>query len=283
MGRWRTGILVALCMTLTTPLWAQPASAQNQGQRQAPLPPLPWDADAATLQAALPDLKSGGITGLASHVTAFEAALTNGKQFFPDGVTIDSRRYIPVDGRREGLLVALKATLTQSGGAVTAVGNPYPSISKLLGTYYDEIGKLEDGIRVLDEGLALSPDPEARAGALTVSLIGEKGFALAALKRYPESLAVYEQGIALNDVPPLERAILYRGKGLIMTETNRLDEAEAAYQESLKLDPGNPRAQNELIYIARLRAGRPATPVEMILPPGAQKPIPQPPQEPSPN
>jgi len=281
MGRWRIVILLAFALAVAAPAWAQ----TSQPPAQAPLPSLPWDKDRALLQSVTPELRGGGIKALAPHVAEFEAALVNGKQYFPDGMLVDGRRYIPVDGRQEALMVVIKAALgvnRDSGTAtqVTAVNNPYPAIGKLLATYYDEIGRMEDGIRVLDEGLALSPEPDAKAGQMVISLLGEKGFALAALKRYPDALAVYEQGIALKDTPPLERAILYRGKGLIMTETNRLDDAEAAYRESLKLDPGNPRAENELRYIAGLRAGRPKTAVEMILPRGEQKPIPQTPQEP---
>lgn len=51
------------------------------------------------------------------------------------------------------------------------------------------------------------------------------------------------------------RAHLQRGRGFALTELGRLDEAEAAYNEALKIDPNDDRAKHELEYIAHLKAG----------------------------
>ncbi len=80
MGRWRIGILSVLAMALAAPA-AQAAE-------------LPWVKDVAMFRAALPELNRGGVKALGPHVAQFEAALENGRQFFPDGVVVDDKRYV---------------------------------------------------------------------------------------------------------------------------------------------------------------------------------------------
>lgn len=58
---------------------------------------------------------------------------------------------------------------------------------------------------------------------------------------------------------PSQRAVepmALRGMGFMLIELNRLDEAEQALRDSLKLDPGNDVALNELAYIRELRAAK---------------------------
>jgi tetratricopeptide (TPR) repeat protein len=242
-------------------------------QEPAPPPNLPWGKDVAMYLAAQSDLNAGGIKALAPHVADFEAALVNGRQFFPDGVTVDGHRYVMADGPTENLLVTLSAAAKKTDGVtmVTAVPNPYPLIAMELGSYFDEIGKPEDAVRVLDEGLALTPSPEGAVGAHAGEMMGEKGAALDALKRYVEGLAVFEQALASHVLTARDRARLDRGRGFALTELDRLDDAEAAYRDSLQQEPGNARALAELGYIARLRAGGAKAPPKMFASP-SQKP-----------
>jgi tetratricopeptide (TPR) repeat protein len=277
MGRWRIGILVALCMTLASPLWAQPV----QPPARTPSPPLPWDKDVTLLQSVETELRSGGIKALASHMAEFEAALANGKQFFPDGALVDGKRYVLADGTAETLMMLLAYTAPpKKDPAVKTVAidpNPYPSIGIELASYYDEVGQPEEAIRVLDESMALSPAPDFKAGAHVAGMIGEKGVALGMLKRFPEALATYDQGLTLKGLIMSDRTRLLRGRGFMLVEMGRLDEGEAAYREALKLDPADARALNELRYIARLRAGGPKTPAQVLTSPGpsALQPAPQ--------
>ena len=90
-------------------------------------------------------------------------------------------------------------------------------------------------------------------------LLSEKGSAYVVLKQWPQSLAVYEEGLNLPGLKDRDRARLLRGKGFALTELGRLDDAEAAYQASLTSEPGNERALKELDYIRRVRAGGPRT------------------------
>lgn len=234
------------------------------------LPELPWGPDVATYLAAQPDLRAGSIKALAPHVAEFEAALAHGRQFFPDGATLDHHKYVMADGPTENLLVTLAAAAKTPDGAatmVTVVPNIYPLISLELGSYYNQTGRPQDAVRVLDEGLALTPSPEGAVGAHAGAMMSEKGAALGALKHYPEALDVFDQALASHVLTARDRARLDRGKGFVFTEMNRLDEAEAAFRDSLQQEPGNPRALSELGYIARLRAGGPKAPPELFAPP----------------
>jgi tetratricopeptide (TPR) repeat protein len=212
---------------------------------------------------------------MASHASDFEAALVNGNPFFPDGATVDGHKYVMADGPTENLLVTLSAAARKTDGAamVTAVPNVYPLIALELGSYYNEIGKPEDTIRVLNEGMSLTPSPESAVGAHAGEMMSEKGAALDSLKRYSEGLDVFDQALASHVLTPRDKARLDRGRGFALTELGRLDDAQAAYRDSLQIEPGNARAQAELGYIARLRAGGPKAPGLMYTAPSApQKP-----------
>ena len=175
------------------------------------------------------------------------------------------------DGPAEVLLAAVVASESGKGanlsGNATVLQNPYQTISFYLGFYYDDVGKPSDALRVLDLGLKLSPWPEMMIGTHVPNLLNERGVALNALKRYPEAIEDYDQALALKDSPATERARYFRGRGLALTEMGRLDDAEAAYREAITLVPDDARSQNELKYIAGLRAGLPPAPVEIYTPP----------------
>jgi tetratricopeptide (TPR) repeat protein len=138
-----------------------------------------------------------------------------------------------------------------------AIANPYPSASFYLGSYYNEIGKHADALRVLDIGLALpGPVPGMPAAADHLPfLINERGAALIATKQWPEALANFDKGLAIAPLADRPRALLLRGRGFALTELGRLDEAEKSYRDSLASEPNNARALGELNYIARIRAG----------------------------
>ena len=50
---------------------------------------------------------------------------------------------------------------------------------------------------------------------------------------------------------------MWRGLGFTMVELGKLDEAELAYRQALKISARDTLSQSELAYIARLRAGGP--------------------------
>jgi Flp pilus assembly protein TadD len=87
----------------------------------------------------------------------------------------------------------------------------------------------------------------------------ERGYALNALGRPTEAVAEYEIAVALaREVASSAgtEAMALRGLGFTLIELNELDRAEAALRDSLKLDPQNEVAKNELLYLRRLQQRR---------------------------
>lgn len=248
MGRWRIGLLLAL--VLATPAWALTL---------ADVPPLPWKDDFILEAKVSAPVRRDGIRAMAPYVQDVEAALTRAAAFFPDGALAEGKRYMLVDGEGEIEIAQARARILATGDGTTGpavpLANPYALLGTELAVYYDEIGKLEDGLRVLNQTLALSPDPAALKGSMVAGLLIEKSFALTHLERYDEAMAVCEMALAIPTLSLKDRSRLYRGKGFIYTETDRLDEALAAYRESLNAEPDNPRALNEIKYIEGLKAG----------------------------
>ena len=129
------------------------------------------------------------------------------------------------------------------------VPDVYMDAALLLGIYYNEVGQSERALDVLGPAQAMAPD--------YATLLAETGAALAKLGRGPEALPLYDKALSSGDlgISDLDKARLLRAKGFVLTDMNRLDEAERAYQDSLKLEPDHANAKSELAYIAHLRAG----------------------------
>jgi tetratricopeptide (TPR) repeat protein len=158
-------------------------------------------------------------------------------------------------------LIAAAAASKQGGGAQIVQGsNTYPTAALLLASYADEMHAYDEGARWANKGLAMQP--------YNWMLSLEAASCTMALHHPAESYQVLKDaldngGFTLSDEA---KARLLRNEGSALIELNRLDEAEAAEHESIRLMPNNPQAQNELQYIARLRAGGPATDVTIGIP-----------------
>lgn len=253
---------------VTAALWAAIAAP---GLAAAQPSAHPWEAAAGLLNATQTDVKASGIQGIRAHLADLEAALAAGEKLPPDGVIEGQIRYVLADGPAP-TLAALTAAANAKIPGVTetrAVRSPYPAIAFFIGTYYDEIGRFDDALKTLDAGLALDAWKGEVFGDFRAILVSERGAALTGLKRWPDSLANYEDGLKIPDLPNPYKARMDRGRGFALVELGRLDEGQAAYEESLKFEPGNPVATRELQYIARVRAGAPRTAVQLGLP---QKP-----------
>jgi len=129
-------------------------------------------------------------------------------------------------------------------------GNPFAAAGFYLASYYNEIGQPDQALAVLDLGLI--------AGPKSPILIAERNAALVSLHRWDDALSGAMRGLAIANLSPKDHALMLRNRGYALTELRRLDEAQQAYEQSLKLDPDNALARNELKYIASLKAG--ATP-----------------------
>jgi tetratricopeptide (TPR) repeat protein len=232
-------------------------------------PERPWEDAQAVVTATEADAMKSGIRGIQPHAADLEAALASADKGYRALTPPTGSIYKFADSPAEALEVLGAAATDKrpevAGRKVEAIKNPYVLASFYLGTYYDEIGKPLDALRVLDAGLALPQvDPALAGGSHRPALFAERGSALVALKRLPEALAAYDMGLKLPGLPPPYRGKLLRGRGFVLTELGRLDDAEQAYRDSLVADPNNQRAIAEMAYIAKIKAGGSHAPGGMV-------------------
>lgn len=251
---------------VTAALWAAIALAPGPAAAQGVT--HPWEGAQALVKTVEADIKAGGLKSVGAHTADLEAALAEGQKLPPEGVVDGDTRYVLTDGQAQTVRALIGAALIKDGAVrdTRAIATPYPAVGFYLGSYYNEVGRFDEALKTLDVGLAL--DGETPPGRLRAVLISERGAALAGLKRWADILANGEDGLKLPDLPDRYQARLHRGRGFALVELGRLDEAQAAYELSLKLEPSNPVAARELQYISRLRAGGAPTAVQLTLPGG---------------
>jgi len=98
----------------------------------------------------------------------------------------------------------------------------------------------------LDKGLRLEPDQP--------TLLYEKANLYYRLKRHEQAVKLYTQlAHTKNCLPDPQRARAFRGLGETLTAIGKYDDAEMALYQSLKFDPDNKKAINELDYIDQIR------------------------------
>lgn len=216
----------------------------------------PWSDDETLIKQVMQDIQANGVTTVDRHRGDMEKALANAKH---STELAAAAGYVLTDGHPDTLMALL--TAAKDGKTVTAAANPYPLIALALGSYYNEIGRTDDALRVLDIGVALDPLAETTQG-----LYIERGNALVVAKRFDAALANGDEALKLTDLDPRVKAHVQRERGYALTELGRLDDAEAAYNKSLKDDPGNATAQRELAYIAQLKTGAKPAPSGGLVP-----------------
>jgi tetratricopeptide (TPR) repeat protein len=211
------------------------------------------------------EISAGGVQAVQPHVADLEKALVIGEGGRPWAVA--DTRYVLADGSSGPFVARLWAMRDPSGRQrrVEAYPNPYPGLALALGAYYNEAGRPDDALRVLAVGQR-EDTVLGIPGQHLPALINEHAVANGALRRWADALADDDRGLALPNLSAPDRALLLRGRGLALTELGRMDEAAKSYQDSLGLEPGNPRAQSELAYIARLRAGARPNPTVLTMP-----------------
>ncbi len=98
---------------------------------------------------------------------------------------------------------------------------------------------------------------EIKYNPYSANAYNEQGYVLNMTKRPKEALKLYEKGFETavrfkydNSV----KATALRGKGYALTEMGDLKGAKKAYEESLKLEPNNQTALDELKYIKNREA-----------------------------
>jgi tetratricopeptide (TPR) repeat protein len=251
-------LFVALALAATADLAAaQPLAAPPPAappQRMEPHDPNE-QADLATVAAAGKALVTSG----AGALTAFAPDLKRVLSHMPSPYSKSETHgdVIEYHAENAGDFLVFSAAAQKAGASeIVWTPQPYSEAAFLLGFYYDDLGDFDDAIAALNAGLIAEPNNAA--------ILGERGAAFNGAKRFEEGLASYAAGLKAEGLDDRTRARLLRGEGFALTELRRLDEAEQAYQTSLSLDPGNALAQNELKYIAGLKAGAKATPGSII-------------------
>jgi tetratricopeptide (TPR) repeat protein len=215
-----------------------------------------WQDAQKVVAAADADVIKNGIKGIESHVADLEKALAEGATEFPMKTGVEGTVMVLTDGPAENLLVLMTAAGKKQAAATTA--NPYPEAGLLLALYYNEQKKPDEALRVIATTLERQPIAGANVGAHMAGIFSEQAFAYNMLKRWDDSLAAADAGLkaSQND---RDKSRSQRNRGFALVELHRLDDAEAAYKESLRLEPNNPRALGELQFIAKARASVPAT------------------------
>lgn len=221
----------------------------------------PWEKDERLLTTTLETVQQGGILAVRPSVPELEQALAGAPAAFEAAAKGDDngKQIVLADGQAETLMLLMAAAGSDAKTGTVAYPNPYPAISLILGSYYNELDQPTEAVRVLDAGLNL---PATDLGAYQPALHQERGTALGPLNRHAEQLADFDAGLRLPSQTDEVKARFMRGRGLALTDLGRLDEAEAAFRDSLKLAPNNPIALGELKYIDGLRKG--ATPTKTI-------------------
>ena len=269
----KTRILANLALAAGLVLWPSQVVAAEH----------PWDKAEALLQTVSQDFQSSGFEGLKPHTAEMEQALAEaGPAVIPDAKP-GGPVYVLTDGQMD-VITAMAAIGAMTGKdpalkdrEVVAVNNPYPALALALGSYYNEIGRFDEAVRVLGKGMTLYAVPDLGMGMHMPLIATEHALALARLGKLAEALAAYDDALSLAAAEDMDKARMQRGRGYVLTEMGKLDEAQAAYEESLKLEPGNKIALNELEYIKQLRAGGEKAPTEIVAP--GSKPVEKPPEK----
>lgn len=218
-------------------------------------------ADAAILDGAMKSFEQRGYSGLAPHLADLRQALDRAPKDYPVIERVSSSRTVVRSSDLGDGLILMAAVGAVDGrengqSTVVQVPNVYPNIALILTSEAVERQAYQEAIAYADRGLALQPQHW--------SLLFEKAGALQGLGRWQDALALADQAIASSDILLAgHEAAFHRRRGFSLIELGRLDEARAAYEKSLELEPGNATAQQELEYIRRLVAG--ATPTKPVL------------------
>lgn len=220
--------------------------------------------DLRTLEGAMRDMDRRGYAGLTRHIPALKTALDRA----PDAYGIIEHEtptiwIIRSNDLGQALILATMATMND-GGATRILQQPnvYGNIALMLGSEAVERHSYAEAIAFLDRGLAFQPDNSF--------LSSEKAAAMQGLGQHEAVLVMIDGAIAKIGLgASVEQAMLLRRRGASLIELGRLDEAKAAFEQSIVVLPENPVARNELEYIRQLQAGEDKRPLTLVATPTA--------------
>ena len=256
------GLLAGAALLATSPAWADAPDRATDASSPAAIPGLPAcqptdparvAADQAKVDEIMTAFGKGGFPVLKARLPDLKAIVGHAPKTMHRVELCDGRIIIHADSMEDYLVIAAAYPGRDTEWRTT----PYPMAMLLTGSTLVEYRKYPEAIKVLLQAVALTPDN----GLLTGEAVG----ALALGKRFDEAIALADKTMAdYPDMPARYRARLLRGKGFALSDQRRFDEAQAAYEQSLELEPGNPTALGELRYIAGQRRGAPPVASEPV-------------------
>ncbi|MDB5431413.1 MAG: hypothetical protein JWP35_2529 [Caulobacter sp.] len=249
------GLLAGAALLAASPAWAGvadpvtgamvPAAASDLPACE-PADPARVAADQAKVDEIMAAFGNGGFPVLKSRLPDLKAIVSHAPKVMHRVELCDGRVIVHADSMEDYLVIAAAYPGRDTEWRTT----PYPMAMLLTGSTLVEYRKYPDAIKVLLRAVALTPDN----GLLAGEAVGALGLG----KRFDEAIALADKTLAdYPDMPARYRARLLRGKGFALSDQRRFDEAEAAYGQSLELEPGNATALGELRYIAGQRRGAP--------------------------
>jgi len=113
-----------------------------------------------------------------------------------------------------------------------------------------QLGRLIEGRAPLEKAVAMAPS--------YAHYQNELAFNYQSTSEWPHSLQLYERAYGSAEigdprVRTLEQGRALRGQGYVLVEQGKWEEAKAAYEKALKLDPNDGKAKGELGYITEHR------------------------------
>jgi tetratricopeptide (TPR) repeat protein len=145
----------------------------------------------------------------------------------------------------ESLVYLLEATVGKTSASV--YGPAACDAYFLRGYALVELGRNGEARAALERAVQLAPREAHYRSELAELYAREKNWN-DALAAFDASAAVAEKS-AEQDRKNAELGRALRGKGFVLVELGRLDEAEAMYRRCLALDPADKKAMNELRYV----------------------------------
>lgn len=212
-------------------------------------------ADAKQVDAALEALARGD---LGSAESLLLSVIANTPHVYANSREAEDGVAIKFWGQQEFFHYIMWQEKHGSPRGVTWLKNAYPRAHYYMGFLCIKRKQFDRAVQFLDKGMTLEPtNPKFKF---------EKAQALFHCGRKAESLALYDE---VNEIGPhvtaRDLAAARRGRGAMLIEMGRLDEAEAAFKASLEVEPGSKVALHELAYIEHLRRDGAPKPPEIVV------------------
>jgi tetratricopeptide (TPR) repeat protein len=166
----------------------------------------------------------------------------------------EKRQIFCASSPEETLMYALMGATGKKDTVV--LGPEWATLIFMKGFALIDLGRGGEAKAYLERALALSPEHPHYLSELAEWYKARKDWAHAYdLFQRASDNAV----IAPKTDFDIEKGRALRGMGYVLTEQNKLDEAEKRYRECLKLNPHDEAAKGELEYIRGLKSKVPAT------------------------